>query len=297
LIRIIFFTIYLFLFTTSLSVAALVHNRQVGENKEGKCLMYVFHSELMEEGASHFLINCNRADDFFTVLEENEKFGEYLHKNKPFTGTFNKIYSDQLIKGKRTKVKKKGTYNFIDGIKQGEEITYYDSGQKEITLFYKNNIQQCEETHYYKNGNKKAIINYKDGLKHGSMTSWHKNGKILGVATFKNDHHDGVSHAWYDDGSLKAKAYFSNGHQNGLEVQYYKNGNKRIEGNWKDGKLDGLEKTWHKNGVKKSETLYKNGKIELNHYMKKNRIFWNDKGEEIKDIHLTDIDDKQKFVH
>ena len=54
--------------------------------------------------------------------------------------------------------------NYVDGIPQGEEITYYESGAVEFKGNVVDGLLQGEYIEYYENGEIKEIKNYKDGV-------------------------------------------------------------------------------------------------------------------------------------
>ena len=71
-----------------------------------------------------------------------------------------------------------------DGIKNGEYKTYYDNGNIETVVNYKNDKLNGESKSYYENGQIKGEINYKGGKKDGISKSYSENGQLISVETF-----------------------------------------------------------------------------------------------------------------
>ena len=54
--------------------------------------------------------------------------------------------------------------NYVDGIEQGEDIWYYESGEIQAKGYVVMGKLQGEYIQYYENGQIERIRNYKDGV-------------------------------------------------------------------------------------------------------------------------------------
>ena len=87
------------------------------------------------------------------------------------------------------------------GCSQETEVFYYDNGQKESELIYKDK-KLIKSTYWYENGQKSSEGIYKDGKEDGLWTGWYENGQKKLEGTYK----DGwmiSSKEWNEDGSVK----------------------------------------------------------------------------------------------
>ena len=122
---------------------------------------------------------------------------------------------------------------------------------------YNNSKHHRLKTSWYENGQKESVINFKDGDPDGPWTEWYENGRKEGEGSFKDGKEDGLWIAWYENGQKKremnfkvgklmsAKAWKPNGEKcpltnvkdgNGVWVSYYDDGTEDIRWNYKDGK-------------------------------------------------------------
>lgn len=69
----------------------------------------------------------------------------------------------------------------------GMLIDYYDSGQKQTEITYKNGLKNGVETSWYKNGRKISTVEYQNGLKERDMTYYDIDGSVIGQYSYKND--------------------------------------------------------------------------------------------------------------
>jgi len=71
----------------------------------------------------------------------------------------------------------------VDGL----ETLYYENGQKELEVTYKDGKEDGPRTEYYENGQKKSEATLKDGKFNGLETMWHENGQKKAEATLKDN--------------------------------------------------------------------------------------------------------------
>ena len=78
-------------------------------------------------------------------------------------------------------------------------VNYYDNGNKMFEGYLTNGLL----TKWYEDGNKEMEVNFKDGVEEGLMKRWYKNGNKLMEVNFKDGKEEGTGIGWYDDGTKK----------------------------------------------------------------------------------------------
>jgi antitoxin component YwqK of YwqJK toxin-antitoxin module len=91
----------------------------------------------------------------------------------------------------------------------------YENGiDKEVWVFKKHilgNKQKIKELTYYDNGNKESNINYKNGKVNGLVRMWYKNGKLHVEAQYKNNKTHGTRISYHENGQVFCRAEYNNG--------------------------------------------------------------------------------------
>ncbi len=87
---------------------------------------------------------------------------------------------------------------------------YYNSGQKEQEVNYKDGKKHGLETGWHKNGQKSSETNYNDGKEHGLLTWWHKNGQKWKEANYKDGKLHGLITLWREKGQKKFGLCYQN---------------------------------------------------------------------------------------
>ena len=94
-------------------------------------------------------------------------------------------------------------------------------------------IVGCEKngihTTYYENGQKESEVTYKDDKRDGLSTDWYENGEKWSEVTYKDGELDGLYTTWYDNGQKKKEVNFKEGKEDGLETQWFKNGKRAYQ--------------------------------------------------------------------
>ena len=73
------------------------------------------------------------------------------------------------------------------GVLNGDSIKYYEEGNIQSIVPYKNNVVEGLVITYYENGNIKEEVNYKNDKMNGESKSYDENGKLNGRTIFKDD--------------------------------------------------------------------------------------------------------------
>jgi antitoxin component YwqK of YwqJK toxin-antitoxin module len=134
---------------------------------------------------------------------------------------------------------------------------WYETGEKEYEVNYKNGYKDGIESRWYKSGRKKQRVNWKNGNLEGLEMIWYETGEKSYEMHWKNGRKDGVSRDWdifYSEASNLASQL---GHDVSLTHQI------RYETHYKNGKENGLRKEWNRDGRLTYEANFVNGAEEI----------------------------------
>ena len=179
-----------------------------------------------------------------------------------------------------------------DGIPDGESVEYYEEGNIESIVHFRNNIVEGLTITYYENGNIDEEVNYKNNKMNGEAKSYDENGKLNGRTIFKDDIK--LEEDVYKENEI-LKNTFKNGELvkqdictlngtlkerrilNGDEMEYstfYPNGNVKQKILAKDKTII-KEQIYARNGNIMSNSFFSDGKpvIELFEYYPDGKLF------------------------
>ena len=177
-------------------------------------------------------------------------------------------YTQEKILYKNGNTKEEGTMYL--GLRFGTWNFYSPDGKLAAqTDFYKDMLHG-ENISYYENGNKHEIYNYRANSRHGACEEYYENGKPKLKGFYNSNVRDSIWQLFYDNGNQQSeivyddgkivsinKFYTRDGKQtvtggNGSMINYYDSGAKNSEGNIKSGVEDGKWVYYHENGKKKA---------------------------------------------
>ena len=121
---------------------------------------------------------------------------------------------------------------------------------------YNNSNHHRLKTSWYENGQKESVINFKDGDPDGSWTEWYENGQKEGEGSFKDGKEDGLWIAWHENGQKQREMNFKVGRLMSVEV-WKPNGEKCPVTNVKDG--NGVMVWYKEDGTVSRRYTYKDG--------------------------------------
>jgi antitoxin component YwqK of YwqJK toxin-antitoxin module len=170
------------------------------------------------------------------------------------------------------------------GLKEGENIVYYENGQihakfkikngkhdglsnawfengnKKSEVQFNNGLYQGLTTHFYENGNVKERHVWDKGLKNGLFQKYDENGFITEDGIFLNDKVIKLNE-YYLYGVFRGTKYFKDDEiPDGQWIEYYENGNKKNEITYSDGKYHGIGRMYDENENLRTEDHWVNGK-------------------------------------
>ena len=132
------------------------------------------------------------------------------------------------------------------------ETSWYDNGEMEYQVNFKNGKMDGLFKGWYDNGKKKSEKNFKDGRREGSSVMWYENGQKMEEIMYKNDQKDGLETQWYINGNKKIEVNVINDKYMDY-VRWYENGQKKSERYWVKELESFLVNEWYENGKKKIE--------------------------------------------
>jgi antitoxin component YwqK of YwqJK toxin-antitoxin module len=103
----------------------------------------------------------------------------------------------------------KGKFN-SERKKNGLWHYYYESGELHKTLYYLNGIKDGKEITYYKNGEMVLEFHYQNDIKEGAYTFYFDNGIIREKGFYHDNMKNGEFTVYYPDGSLDEKGIYRN---------------------------------------------------------------------------------------
>ena len=169
------------------------------------------------------------------VMKNFYKKGE----NEPFTGKIVKDFENDGISFE---------FNVKNGKLDGNTTVYYSSGQIQSERTYEKGVPINEAKYYYEDGQLQVFIDYKNKIKktyygdgalyaemkflgndewkyEGEVKLYYQTGEILGIEQFKKGVLDGESVDYYKNGKIRRKCYYKDGTLEGEATNYYENGN------------------------------------------------------------------------
>ena len=150
-------------------------------------------------------------------------------------------------------------YN-CNGKKNGIEKKYYNTGEIEALIPYKNGLVDGKVRTYYQNGALQKEIPYNNGKRDGCARMYYENGNLEAELEWKNDQMVGTEKWYYENGEFSHIIPYKNGKINGMEKYFYKNGLLSAKIPWVAGDMNGTATHFYDDGRVKSEVTYIQGK-------------------------------------
>ena len=102
---------------------------------------------------------------------------------------------------------------------QGELVVskkYYSNKQLMEYRAFRNEMKNGEQIAYWDNGNKRFEFMAVNDVYEGELKEWDYNGKLFHLAHYKNGQEDGVQKLWYENGKIRANYVIIKGRRFGL---------------------------------------------------------------------------------
>ena len=139
----------------------------------------------------------------------------------------------------------------------GIATTYFDNGQKEQSLSYKEGLLDGTILYWYSNGVLKEKHSYKKNQLDGKQQAFHKNGEKSSYGVYKIGKKEGKCKWWYDNKQVRMEATFKDNRYYG-EVNVFD-----LDGVFLGGAsiVEGTGKweAWYADGSRKEVGQFENG--------------------------------------
>ncbi len=145
---------------------------------------------------------------------------------------------------------------YKDNKLNGKAIWYYENGNKEQEVNYINNTLEGAQIRWYQNGNFESKAHYKNGNLEGLATMYDEYGNLLSEENYKNDTLNGSYILRYPSGGIRISGSYVGGYFSGQWLYYNLSGEIIGTGNYTMG--SGIQKAWHPNGELMREITYVN---------------------------------------
>jgi antitoxin component YwqK of YwqJK toxin-antitoxin module len=206
-----------------------------------------------------------------TYYDNNVLESEVLIVNDKMEGAYKSYYNSNDELDKQPKL----FCNYVNGIKNGEEIEYYqsdddnqspDNYQIEQICYYINGKLNGELKKYYYDGTLECVEYYEEDCRHGECRYYNEDGLLDEVINYINDSMDGKYYK-YKEGILEIECeYYRDEYMGeslvGDYINYYSqsefNGQIKDICCYEDGKKNGEYIKYHENGKIKAKGNYEN---------------------------------------
>jgi antitoxin component YwqK of YwqJK toxin-antitoxin module len=207
----------------------------------------------IQEDINNFFYN--NFDTYEKAFHHNFiKDKQYLLYPNGYSGIYKQYNSNKLYNIHQTVYFLEEEYFHINGIINGEKITYYynsDNIDDKIVnskTKYINNKREGEHIEYYKNGNILIIFNCINDKIEGKYKEFYENNILKIDCIYKSDKKYGKYKEYYDNGCLKIKVNYIDNKKTGIYKEYYDNGSFKKIVNYINDKREGLMDYYDNNG-------------------------------------------------
>ncbi len=104
-------------------------------------------------------------------------------------------------------------YTVINGFKHGITRRWYESGEIEYEIMYKNGNLHGLSRVWYESGQLLFERMYKNGKKDGISRRWYESGQLWYERMYKDGEHHGLVRGWYITGQLEYVRMYKNGRE------------------------------------------------------------------------------------
>ena len=101
------------------------------------------------------------------------------------------------------------------GLKNGEEIGFYPTGQKAFRRSWINGNRDGETVFWWSNGRMKSMSTYSNDVLSGVHSEWFADGQMVKQFTYAQGQEEGPQKMWYEDGSIRANYVVKDGKRYG----------------------------------------------------------------------------------
>ncbi|QQZ43321.1 toxin-antitoxin system YwqK family antitoxin [Pseudomonas sp. SK3(2021)] len=161
----------------------------------------------------------------------------------------------------------------VNGKRQGEVLTYSESGVVIERSNYLDDLLEGWQTTYHDNGKVAESYNWhQDKRVDGEYLEYDENGKLVGRINYRANLLDGPITSYYPDGRLKNSGQFVAGNKVGPSPSYYPDGTLEGTVDYVDNQPVGWQVEYHPNGKVKQK------QFNDEHGTQRSYALWNEQG-------------------
>lgn len=151
--------------------------------------------------------------DDFVYYRENGQIMTKGHSNREgqYHGEYAEYWSDGTLRNQ---------YRYVEGERDGEQLTFYENGNRESRAQYKNGKPFGMTERYYSDGTLSSRSHFNEHGQNGLYESFHKNGQPEQRSMIKNGEREGERLYWSEDGSPVYQQHYLAGKLHGEERSY-----------------------------------------------------------------------------
>ncbi|WMJ72705.1 hypothetical protein RCC89_05940 [Cytophagaceae bacterium ABcell3] len=126
---------------------------------------------------------------------------------------------------------------------------HYSNGQKKYSVSLKDGMKNGEEVSWFETGGVKEKLSFVNDTLNGTCTWWWKNGFVKQESMWRNGQEHGKVKCWYENGSPEQEYTVIDGVMSDTARFYHDNGNLASIGVWENGKKEGEWAYFDSSGV------------------------------------------------
>lgn len=157
------------------------------------------------------------------LLWEEDYKNDLLQKGVYFSPEGTQVSEVQQGRGFQTFFEDSGAFQQIEiqkGRQEGIIKQFSEEGKLQLIYRIKDHRKDGEEVVYYPSAEKKMSLEWHDDMIHGSVKTWYQNGSLESQKQFARNKKNGTVCSWYEDGQLMLIEEYEN--DTLLEGQYFK---------------------------------------------------------------------------
>ena len=165
------------------------------------------------------------------------------------------------------------TEHFKNGVVKSQ-IEYKDGTRTDTAEGIKDGLEKT----YYNTGEIAYTVTNVDGKRNGDMDWYDREGNHLERIHFTMGQRDGKNKIFFSDGKLRIEVNYINDNKEGVEKYYFSTGKLASEVSYIHGKKEGVQKEYNDDSTLNNEVTYKHG------YKEGEKRWFDKKGKVIKTL-------------
>ena len=147
--------------------------------------------------------------------------------------------------------------NWVDNLKQGQEVHYSKDGEITYTQIYDKGIEITDkDIFYYDSGKVQQTAELQNGLKQGELIGYYESGAVQYKINYVDNLAQGESIAYYESGAVQYKVNYVDDLKQGEQIAYYESGELEFKRNWVDNLKQSEEIGYYESGAVKFKVNY-----------------------------------------